>query len=127
ALQHTLLALPPTPDLVDRAVGLTFGFARQHQPAIRLTLYEVLAAGELPAARRNRWLLPFLDTVTRVFPRRDKAELRFRAQSIVFLIVRYALATPAEIARIAGLSSPSLALARVEEHLAALAHVMLEE
>jgi AcrR family transcriptional regulator len=126
ALRGILLALPPSPDLVARVVVETFRFARAHQPAIRLTLREILATGELPAHRREHFLFPLLSAVVAIFPAHDPSEIRLRAQSLVFLIVRYALATPAEIARIAGVH-PADALARAEAHLVSLARALLQK
>ena len=129
ALASVLFAIPPGPDLLPRAVRETFRFARAHQPALRLTLRDVLQHGELPPSRRDRVLLPFLDAITALFPRHAPEELRLRAQSLVFLIVRYALATPAEIGRIAGFlyATPEQALALAEAHLISLAHLLLKE
>lgn len=111
---------------LDAAVRALFRFAREHQPAIRLLLRHVVDTGELGGGRRDRHLLPFLETGAALFAsrtKRDEAELRLALQSIVFLVGRWSITSPREAAAVAGRREPFTA---IEDHLVDVARRLLK-
>lgn len=129
-LQKALAVSGDKKAMIQKAIEVCFDFARDHQLASRMVMRTVVETGQLPPERRERALIPFLAGIEVMLGDSglDRHELRLRAQSIVFLVVRYALTTIEEMAVIAGLPAPgddlkkvSRVLRAVKEHLAGLA------
>ena len=116
-------------ELLDRALRACWIFARNHRPALRLVMRQVIDTGEVPAERRDSFLVPFLDQAGALFGSTgdtDPARVRMALQSIVFLIVRYALSTETELAEIVGQDEPDdTTLGIVEDQLVDLAMSLL--
>lgn len=109
--------------------GLRYG--RQHADALRTVMRAVVDTGEIPAGRPRAMLEPFLSAVEALIgplhPALPRAELRLRAQTVCFVIARYALASLEDLAAITGHPAPTTAaraaavLSEVEAHVAHLA------
>lgn len=130
ALEKALLETGDKKALVRRAAEEGFDFARAHQLASRTVMRTVIETGEIPKERREKALIPFLAGIEMFLGGGEtpRHELRLRAQSIVFLVVRYALSTIEELAVVAGLPEPqndpkktARVLRAVKDHLAELA------
>lgn len=124
---------------LEAAAVRGFRFARAHEEAMRTVMRVVVETGALPAGRAEATLVPFLDAVEQLVgplaPHLPAAELRLRAQTVCFVVARYALATIGELALMVGAKNlgdevgPALTpaarearvLALVESHLSALA------
>lgn len=129
-LEATFVEGASLESVLHQAIDTGFDFARAHQLAVRTMMRTIVDTGELPEERRTEVMLPFLALVERVLALDgvSRHELRLRAQSIVFLVTRYALATLPELALIAGLEAPGTdpkkqarVLRAVKRHLAGLA------
>lgn len=113
---------------VESAMRALFRNARNHQGAIRLLLRHVIDTGEIGSARREKQLLPFLETGAEVFAAhtgRPAAELRLALQSLVFLVGRWAVTSPREAAAIAGVKGEKAAFAAIEDGLVDTARRLL--
>jgi AcrR family transcriptional regulator len=111
---------------IARAVGVGYRFARAHRPALRFVMRDVLATGEVPRAQKDRFLHPLLQNLEALLgpaTAEERRALRLAAQSVVFVLNRYALASEAEIREIAGEPKASSAATTeiIVEHLASLA------
>lgn len=103
-LRDSLIGLlDGSPDLstvVDRAMRASFKFAREHQGAVRMAFREVIDNHGLPLPQVDQLSMmlgdavPTFSALTQLSP----ARVRFVLQSLVFLIVRYAIGTPGEYA-----------------------------
>jgi AcrR family transcriptional regulator len=126
---------PTIADLADTAARTCFRFACEHRAALRLLMRTVIdpkiTATPIP---RKAGVPAFLDISSVVLARGlgDRpGRRRIQLQSIVHLIVRYALTEPEQLAEIAGLedpatrSDPARALTMVEDHLAEVARLLL--
>ena len=106
-----------------RAMEAVYATALEHRPAIRLLLRSVLETGEIGRRRREQALLPLLDLAASVLHARTgrpAGEIRLAVQSLIFLVGRYAVGAPAEIAAAVGVpaSTPEKKLlAAVSAHL----------
>ena len=124
AIQTALAAQDGFAAQLDAAVRATWRFALGHQPAIRLLLRNVLETGEIGTRQREERLIPFLDAAGALLVAktgRPAAELRLALQSHVFLVGRYAIGSPRELAAAAGLpptAKPEKIHHRIEDHLA---------
>jgi AcrR family transcriptional regulator len=104
--------------LVENTVREACRFACRQRGAVRLVLRHVLDRGELDPERRAHVLLPFLDEVSgwlAAASNRSPVSLRMSLQSLVFLIVRYAVMNDEELAMVTGAGTQ--ARAEVENHL----------
>ena len=113
---------------LDAGVRAVFGVARRNQSAIKLLLRHVADTGEIGTERREKQLLPFLDQGASLFAAltgRTEAELRIVLQSIVFLVGRWAVASPREVQAVTGLRGPVRAFAAIEDHLVDVARRQL--
>jgi len=113
-------------ELVDQAMRQIYAFARRHRHAVQLLLRTVLDTGALDPDRRERHLLPFLERTTALvcaLTQRDARQVRFALLSLNYLIVRFALNTPAEQGRVIGEpdASEEEAIQYTEDYLVALA------
>ena len=111
----------PTPALLSSLITDAYQFARLHQGSLRLLQRDILQKGYFDPQRRDHQLLPFLAAFASIFPERPAPQLRFGLQSLIFLIVRYALCTPEELALLA----PNQTQAALIEHLTSLAQSIL--
>ena len=84
---------------VQTIVSESYAFAREHRNAIRLVMRHVLDKGEIDPEKRSIFLLPFLEQATSIFAtsEREEISIRLTLQSLIFLIVRYALSTDEEL------------------------------
>ncbi len=140
-LQSLLLESNDVVSTLEAAAVRGFRFARAHAEAVRTVLRVVVETGALPAGRAEGTLLPFLDAVESmlgpVSPHISGAELRLRAQTVSFVIARYALASIDELALMLGLpgdvdesdaaraAREARVLALVEAHLSSLAVTLI--
>ena len=129
-LEATFVEGASLESVIRQAIDTGFDFAREHQLAVRTMMRAVVDTGELPEERRTEVMLPFLALVEKLLSSdgTTRHELRLRAQSVVFLVTRYALATLQELALIAGLDPPgddpkkqARVLRAVKRHLSELA------
>lgn len=117
--------------VIDRLVRTGYRFAREHQVPIRLIMRSVVATGRVQPDWRETALVPFMGSAAELLGQmleRPGHTLRLPFQSIVFLIARYALADPEELAIIAGLD-PDIddradLHAAVESHLGDIANAL---
>ncbi|NUP04805.1 MAG: TetR/AcrR family transcriptional regulator [Polyangiaceae bacterium] len=118
----------PPIELLSEAVRIGYRFAREHRKAVRLLQRSLVDTGELDARVREKNVVPFLDNVSQVLggiTSRPSSVLRLPIQSVVFLVVRYAITSDRELAALVGdaaiehtpRSDASAAAVAVEEHL----------
>ena len=134
-LRASLVASDTTPvAMLERAIRIGFQFARTHRASVRLMQREIVDAGEMDPRIREARLMPFLDQVSDALSRltgRPVGSLRLAIQSIIFLVVRYAISHDSELARVAGLppahasSASAAALVMIEDHLVEAGLAML--
>jgi len=127
-MQAELFAALAEHDTLDRSVAQAirrgYRYALKHRPAARLVMRHVIDTGEVPRERRDTLLLPFLDAIVEALAAptgRTPQQIRFIVQSLFFLITRYALASPAELAAIADRPDAT------EEEVHALIEARLQE
>ena len=130
ALQDRLMPVLLTGEsietLLPRAVREGFRFACEHRLAVRLLNRQVIDAGTLSRDRRLRFQKPFLELVTAGFAQTGltATEIRLSVQTVVMLLVRYAISEPEELAFF--VDDPSQEpLAAVEAHLVDVAARLL--
>lgn len=114
-------------DLVAQAVRACYRFACGHRPALRLIMRSLIDEGELDPERRRRRHIPLLEEGSALVAKLTglpSTEARLRLQSIVFLVVRYALSTERELGLLVGLPART-ARPAVERHLVAAARALL--
>ena len=107
--------------LVEQTVRAAFRFAWDHRGAIRLLMRTIIDAGHMDPEHRTSVHLPFLEQASKVLARafsRKRSEMRLAIQSIMHLVVRYALTDAGELALIAGTNDERRALDAIEDHLA---------
>lgn len=108
--------------VTESAVRRMFRHAHENRPFIRLFLTNVVATGELDAARAEQTQGPFLAAAAAFLARHSphgEMELRLRLRSMVMLISRYAALSDDEIRAQVGTGAGD-PLAAVEEHLVGL-------
>jgi len=104
-LEPAFLTGESTEQVVETCVRQGFRFARQHQSALRLVLRSVLDSGELEPERLKNSVLPLISEAAQLLRQQfefPEFEARLTIQSIVNVIVRYALSTPRELSAVAG-------------------------
>ena len=92
--------------LVEHAVVVGYRFARSNQASLRLLMRTIINRGELDVDRRERDQMPHLERATELLALamgQPEAPYRLAIQSVVHLVVRYALSTRRELVAIAGL------------------------
>jgi AcrR family transcriptional regulator len=102
-LEPAFLEARQIDDMVEIAVRRAYAFARRRRSAVLLLMRNVLDTGALEAVHREEVLLPFLERGSSLLAPllgRPVEEVRLTLLSIVYLIVRFALNTPEEQARI---------------------------
>ena len=125
SLTQELVALSVPPEheeprhRVARAVRRIYRFAREERRCLQLRVATNARRGELHHHRQTHVLGPFLDIavaalqpLTLLEPR----EVRLTIQTMTFVVMRYALLSPSELAFIVGASADEGA-AVVEEHV----------
>jgi len=116
--------------IIDIGVRRGCRFARRHRPAVQLMTRIVLDTGGLEAAKREEFLLPFLDQgaalLSPLFPRSAR-HLRLTLLSINYLITRFTLNSERETALVVGLAEESTDEAQlaVEDYLIAATRDLL--
>lgn len=116
----------PIEDLIPRAMRATFRFARRHQDAVRMLLREAVNAGEVPAERRDAWLIPFLDQGSELLAAAlgcGVGHARASIQTLSHITTRYALTSERELALICGVESDGFEA--IEQHLIDVARALL--
>ena len=113
-------------ELMDTTVRTACQFAYRNRSALRLVMRHVLDRGELDPERTSLILLPFLKEVSALLSgvsSQGPDSLRLSLQSIVFLIVRYALMSDQELPLVTGTGEE--ARLSVEDHLVFVANATL--
>lgn len=89
--------------VLEDAVRRTYSFACRHRPAVQLLMRTVLDTGALQAEHREAVQLPFLERGAPLLAAllgQPVQQVRLTMLSITYLVVRFALNTPEEQARI---------------------------
>ena len=100
-------------------VRSAFAFAREHRGALRLIMRTVIDRGEMTEPLRERYQLPSLErgaALLSAFTGSPELDMRLALQSMIHMILRYALSTDRELESLTGVEGPG-AIARLEEHL----------
>ena len=100
-LIQTLQSDRQHPQILTNIVEAAYNFACQHRGALRLLQRDILQKGYFDPEKRDQYLLPFLTQLEALFPHLQASQLRLGLQSLIFLIVRYALCTPEELSLLA--------------------------
>lgn len=114
--------------VLERSLRRGYRFARDHQPAMRMLLRQVVESGELDAERRERFQLPFLAEATALLTpgdARQATQTRLSLQTLIFTLARYSVSSDRELLTITGTDDVEVALAAVEDHLAAAGRALL--
>lgn len=114
---------------IDAAVRRGFAFVCEHTDAVRLQLRQVVDAGEIDEEQQARHRLPTLEAGVALLAEatgQPAAALRLPMLSLTHLMVRYAVASPADRARqVGGGATPGEATEAIIAHLLAVAHALL--
>ncbi len=114
---------------LETVVRLGFQFACAHPTAMRLTLRQVVATGELPHQGRLVLQGPFLDQASQLFASmtgRKQDEVRIGIQSLIALCGRYAISNDDELATLVPSQSDRASrLLAIENHLVRVAEALL--
>ncbi len=111
---------------IAEAVRIGYRFAREHRKAVRLLQRSLVDTGELDARVRENNVLPFLESTSRelsTLTGTPASSLRLPLQSILFLIVRYAITSDRELGQLVG----ELAAAHTPRNDAPAAVVAVED
>lgn len=132
ALKEELLPLfagqVPMDEALSETIRRTYAFARAHLPAARLTMRVILDTGEVDPIRRTENLIPLVQDGAELLAAAmglSPDRVRMCLLSLNYLIVRYALVAPRELALVTGVSKEisddnedqTDAIAKVEAHL----------
>ena len=113
--------------VLEDAVRRLFRFAVRHDAVVRMLLRRAVETGEIDPDRRRDLHLPLLGELAAVLDPTSAAppaHMRLAVQSLMHLIVRYALTTPHELGLVAR-TEPEDSRQAVEEHLVDAARVLL--
>ena len=127
-LQNDIVDFSDLRPVAKHVVRRGFVFARKNHKAIRLVMREVVDHGEVSAERRKRFVDPFFERITLTMAellKRDAVEVRLMCQSVVNLVVRYALGSQHELEVVTGLTGKD-ALDAVENHLVKVVSTIFE-
>jgi len=105
--------------VLEDAIRRLFRFAVEHDSIVRMLLRRSVETGEIDPDRRRDLHLPLLDELTQRLAPGATAEpghMRLAIQSLMHLVVRYALTTPHELGLVAQVD-PRDARQVVEDHL----------
>lgn len=117
-------------EFIDVAIRRAYAFSRRHRSGVQLMMRTVIDTGELDAAKRERYLLPNLERgaellgpLLGVSPERVRVALL----SINYLIARFTLSTPRELALVTGNPNADAdeAVRIVEDYLVSIARDQL--
>lgn len=118
---------------LEHSIRRGYAFGRKHRPIVRVLLLLVADAGELEGSLRSRIMGPFLDRWPGLLIPPDHpaaVPMRLGLQSLVFLVGRYALASPRElraIMRLGDADAESQLFEHVEAHLLAVARGLISQ
>ncbi len=118
-LQDEIIDVSNLNRVVEHVVRRGFKFARKNHQAIRLVMREVVDHGQVSVERRARFVDPFFERITVTMGEilsRETVEIRLMCQSVVNLVVRYALGSEHELEIVTGLEGTE-ALDAVADHL----------
>jgi AcrR family transcriptional regulator len=120
----------PLRDSIALAVGAGFRFGLKRRTIVRLLIRTSIATGRVPERGRGMLLEQFLPAVSEHLGAalgRPPDDLRLPLQTLIFLVARYVVQDPAELAVTvcAAKVSRREALDRVERHLVDVALAML--
>jgi AcrR family transcriptional regulator len=114
---------------VEHVVRNGFRFAWRHRGALRLLMRTIIDRGHMEEERRATVHLPFIAEAARALAAvldRTDGELRLVIQTVMHLVVRYALTSSEELALLVGGGpTEAQALAAVEDHLVGVAAALL--
>ena len=105
SLKPLLLKGMSPQELIEALVRAYSHFARSHRRSIRLLLRDVMDRGALDVARRERYQIPVLKAGAMLLSPvlgRDPMALQMEIQTVMHLLVRYAVTNSDELARISG-------------------------
>jgi AcrR family transcriptional regulator len=116
--------------VLETAVRRTYRFAREHRSVVQLLMRNVLDTGALDPEHREQVQIPFLERGSALLASllgRPVKDARLRLLSITYLVVRFALNTREEQARITtGAGADEVDPDHVvEDHLVAAARALL--
>lgn len=134
--QQLTTLLDGSPDLslvIERIVRTSIRFAREHVEAVRLAFREVVDSRDMPPTQAEQLIGLMREAVPAFAALTNNSEesIRFTLQSLVYLIVRYAMASPAEHSLVVEGNFVRRArhdkahLRAVEDHLVKTAQTML--
>lgn len=113
--------------VVELAVRRLFRFAIDHDHTVRMLLRNAIESGQLDPDRRRDVHLPFLSEMAMAIEHvcgLPPARSRLAIQSVMHLIVRYALTDPHELGLVAEVPTEE-AVQTVEDHLVVAARALL--
>jgi len=126
SLLPNILSAASLRSAIDMAVIEGFHLGRKNRNPLRLVMRHILDRGQLPEERFEAVQSPFLSTIPALLTphsEQSELELRWSVQSLVFLVVRYALSSDEELDRLNGGAGEALQAA--EEHLSRMAGEIL--
>lgn len=130
ALRHEMTGLVAGRGAIEHVVRGCFRFAWAHRGAIRLLMRTIIDAGHMEPERRALVHLPFLaeaaDRLGALFDR-PREQMRLLVQSMMHLVVRYALTDADELSLLTVVEDEEGALQAVEDHLVDTAFRLLGE
>lgn len=115
-------------EAIEHTVRRTYRFARAHRSTVQLLMRNVLNRGELDPAYRDRVTIPFLDRGADLLAPvlgRSTEETRLALLSVNYLVIRFALNSPGELAQIIKRDGADEADRVVEDHLVGAARALL--
>lgn len=115
-------------EAVETTVRRTCAFARCHRASMQLLMRSVLNKGELEPLYREQVTIPFLDRGAELLAPALGLQVeatRLALLSINYLVIRFALNSPTELAHITRRSEAEDAKRVVEDHLVAAARALL--
>jgi AcrR family transcriptional regulator len=117
-------------EAIETTVRRTYRFARRHRSTVQLLMRSVMDRGELDPLHREQVTIPFLEQGTRLLAPvlgLPAEQTRLALLSVNYLVIRYALNSPAELAHITGRSEEQTDQADrvVEDHLVGAARALL--
>lgn len=115
-------------EALERTVRQTYRFARAHRSTVQLLMRNVLNRGELDPAYRDQVTIPFLDRGADLLAPalgRSTEQTRLALLSVNYLVIRFSLNSPGELAQITKRGGAEEADRVVEDHLVSAARALL--
>jgi AcrR family transcriptional regulator len=136
-LEPALLTAKGPKEILTTAISVTYQFVLEHQQEARFMMRHVVDTGEIQSEKRAAFLLPFLDSASRILSSLTQIsteKARLNILSLNHLVVRFALTGPSELVMVAGLDETGQdasdlfhdAKVRIEEHMIELAYQMFK-